>query len=92
MLIRRGDEKFQLLGDISAARLLYGRAAAAGDGQAAIAMGRTYDPAFLAGARAVGIESAPAVAEAWYRRALALGAGEARELLFQLGVGLGQDE
>lgn len=74
------------LGDISAARLLYQRAATAGSGQAAIAMGRTYDPAFLASTRAQGIQGDRALAATWYRRALALGIAEAGDRLAELGI------
>jgi TPR repeat protein len=73
------------LGDISAARRFYERAAAAGNGRAAAAAGRTYDPAFLAGIRA-GIQADPEAASAWYRRAAALGEGAARKWLAQHGL------
>jgi hypothetical protein len=60
-------------GDITEARLFYERAAAAGSGQAAIEMGKTYDPGFLASIKAIGIRPDPATADKWYRRALAFG-------------------
>lgn len=75
-LIRRGDAMVAA-GDISAARLLYGRAAAAGSGRAAAALGRTYDPDFLAGIRA-SIHGDPDTARAWHQRAVALGDRQAR--------------
>ena len=59
-------------GDVTAARLLLGRAAAAGSGAAARAMGRTYDPDVLAALGAIGIEPDGAMAAAWYRRATVL--------------------
>ena len=43
------------LGDISAARLLYERAAALGSAKAATALGKTYDPAFLASIQVSGL-------------------------------------
>jgi TPR repeat protein len=59
--------------DISAARLLYERAATAGDGRAAAALARTYDPAFLAEVGAHGIAADASLALAWYRKAASLG-------------------
>jgi hypothetical protein len=71
-LLSRGDS-FLHAGDVASARLFYERAADAGDWQAAIRMGATFDPAFLAraGVRAGGD---PAQAQSWYRHALDLGA------------------
>jgi hypothetical protein len=86
ILIRRADS-MAALGDISAARLLYGRAAMAGNGQAMLALGRTYDPLFLADIGARGMSGDVATAIDWYRRALALGATEARERLARHGIG-----
>lgn len=79
LLIRRGDQMFRL-GDVSGARLLYGRAAASGSSMAAVSMGRTFDPVFLAGIGA-GISPDAAAAAEWYRRATALGSTEAVALL-----------
>lgn len=59
--------------DISAARLLYERAAVAGDARAASALARTYDPAFLAEIGARGVRGDPAIAMTWYQKAAALG-------------------
>jgi TPR repeat protein len=83
-MVQRADEMLRL-GDISAARRLYERAATAGNGQAALALGRTHDPAFLATIPARGIQGDRAMAVTWYRRALALGADEAREPLARIG-------
>jgi hypothetical protein len=71
-LVARGDAMVARR-DISAARLLYERAAAAGDARAASALARTYDPAFLAEIGARGINGDAALATAWYRRAISLG-------------------
>ncbi|WP_270933778.1 SEL1-like repeat protein [Falsiroseomonas oryzae] len=79
-LIRRGDAMLAM-GDISAARLLYGRAANEGSGAAALALGRTHDPAVLNALGARGLRADPAVAADWYRRALALGEAGAEPLL-----------
>jgi hypothetical protein len=74
-LLSRGDS-FLHAGDVASARLFYERAADAGDWQAAIRIGATFDPAFLAraGVRAGGD---PIQAQSWYRHALDLGAPKA---------------
>jgi TPR repeat protein len=71
-------------GDVASARLFYERAADAGNTQAAIRMGGTFDPAFLAKARLNGVRGDPAVALKWYKRAQELGASEAGILLMDL--------
>ncbi len=76
-LIARGDAMVARR-DISAARLLYERAATAGDGRAAAALARTYDPAFLAEVGAHGIAADASLALAWYRKAASLGNDGAR--------------
>ena len=73
-------------GDISAARLLYKRAANSGSARAAAQIGRTYEPTFLANRRAIGIQADPTIAAGWYRRALSLGGTKAASLLAQPGV------
>ena len=65
-------------GNVSAARLLFGRAAEAGYGPAARAMGTTFDAASLAQIGVLGITPDPKEAAAWYQRALALGDADAR--------------
>jgi TPR repeat protein len=78
-LVRRGDAMLAI-GDVSAARLLYERAADAGSGPAATAMGRSYDPAALAMLGVRGLRPDPEAAAFWYRRAMALGDPEAGPL------------
>jgi hypothetical protein len=82
-LMRRGDAMLAV-GDISAARLLYERAALAGNAAAATAVGRTHDPATLARLGARGIRGDPDLAARWYRRAVALGDKEAAQRLERL--------
>ena len=72
------------LGDISAARLLYERAAALGSAKAATALGKTYDPAFLASIQVSGLAPNPAAAASWYRKAADLGDTEAADRLTKL--------
>jgi pimeloyl-ACP methyl ester carboxylesterase len=75
-LLKRG-EAFLALGDISAARLFYARAADGGSARAMTALGKTYDPAFIDRAKAVGVRPDPAVAADWYRKAMTLDDAEA---------------
>jgi type II secretory pathway predicted ATPase ExeA len=79
-LLRRGNVLLQQ-GDISAARLVYERAAASGSGAGATGAGKTYDPVVLARMDARGLRGDAALAADWYRRAIALGDSEAGELL-----------
>jgi TPR repeat protein len=78
-LLNRGNEALGL-GDISAARLLFQRAAEAGNGVAATALGKTFDPNFTTNASA----RDPTRAAEWYRRAIALGDPNAADLLKRL--------
>ena len=65
----RGDA-FLSAGDIVSARLFYERAADGGDSAAALRLGATFDPDFLAQTSIRGAPSDPAQASSWYRRAL----------------------
>ncbi len=80
IMVRRADMLLQL-GDVSGARLLYERAAAAGSGGAAMTMGKTFDATFLAGIGVTSMGADPAMAMSWYRRAAGLGSAEARTRL-----------
>jgi hypothetical protein len=79
-LLARGDVLFSK-GDIVAARLFYERAAYAGEGQAALKLGETFDPVFLDQARLRGARGDLSTALSWYRRARDLGVAEAEILL-----------
>jgi hypothetical protein len=72
VLVARGDS-FIGAGDIASARLFYERAADAGDGSAALRLGATFDPGFLAQGGVRGIFGDRALALSWYRRARDLG-------------------
>jgi PrtD family type I secretion system ABC transporter len=74
-LIDRGDY-FLKTGDVAAARLFYMHAADAGDGTAALAVGRTYDPSFLAKLAVRGYRGDAAAAAKWYSRARESGIAE----------------
>jgi hypothetical protein len=78
-LMKRGDQSLGL-GDIAAARLLYQRAAEAGNAPAATALGKTYDPSFTT----PGSKPDSTHAAEWYQKALALGDQRAADLLKRL--------
>ena len=79
-LVKRAD-KLLRSGDIVAARLVYERAAASGDRAAATGVAKTYDPAFLTQAGALGLRADPARAALWYAKAAAAGDREAEDRL-----------
>jgi hypothetical protein len=71
-------------GDVSAARLVFRRAAENGDAQAALALGETFDPLVLRSLGAVGVAADPIQARGWYQRAAELGSRDAPQRLNQL--------
>jgi hypothetical protein len=79
-LVERGDQLFGI-GDIASARLFYERAADAGDRQAALRLGQTFDPAFLRSISLRSMQGDVATAMSWYRRAAELGASEGHILI-----------
>ena len=82
-LLERGDVLLQT-GDVTSARLFYERAAAAGDGRAALRLGISFEPAFL---ERIGIpteQADVAAARMWFGRALDLGVPEAKRQLDNL--------
>ena len=88
-LVERGS-MFVGSGDLRSARRLYERAAEAGDPQAAIYLGETYDPAFLKRARfGKSVRGHLDSAVYWYRRARDLGSNEADEMLKRLATSSG---
>ena len=78
-LLNQGDHLLSQ-SDVASARLLYQRAAEAGDGRGALRIGMTFDPVFLARLRLHGVRPDKAQAIAWYRRASALGNADAEIL------------
>jgi len=83
VLLTRGDKSLSS-GDVASARLYYGRAVTAGDGQAALRLGETFDPVFLEHAHLRSARGDLAAALSWYRRARDMGAAEAEILLNSL--------
>jgi hypothetical protein len=82
-LVERGDALF-IARDITSARLYYERAAEAGDGQAALQLGESFDPVMLERAGVRGVTGDPAQALSWYRRARELGVAEADQRIKNL--------
>jgi hypothetical protein len=72
-LLARGDWLFAT-GDVDSARLLYERAAEAGEAQGAVRLGETFDPIFLGQAHLREARADAGMALFWYRRARDLGA------------------
>jgi len=83
MLVKRGTDHL-MNGDISSARLLLRPAAAAGNAEAALALGSTFDPAVIARLDAIGVKTDAAKARKWYRKAAELGSNLASEQLAKL--------
>jgi hypothetical protein len=71
-------------GGIAAARLMFEELAQQGSSQGALAMARTYDPAYIAAAPTGSITPEVPKALAWYKRAAELGSGEAGLRISQL--------
>ena len=83
MLVKRGKD-FLTNGDVSSARLLLRRAAEAGNAEAALALGSTFDPAVIARIGSIGVEADAAKARQWYEKAAALGSNVASEQIAKL--------
>ncbi len=84
-LMKKGDAQLEE-GNVSAARLLYERAAEAGLAQAAMALAATFDAAELARLKLRGVEADAKEARRWYERARQLGAVGADERLRRIGT------
>ena len=80
----RGDAMLGLH-DLSAARRYYELAAKAGSADAALALGRTYDPTSMVRSGAVSLQPDATLAAEWYRKAADLGSSEAGTALRNLG-------
>ena len=83
MLLKQG-EQFVSVGDVAAARVLFERAAEAGDGNAALALGVTYDPVMLTKLGVRGIAPDAEKAHYWYQKARDFGSPEAPAWLAKL--------
>jgi hypothetical protein len=82
-LVSRG-QTYLANGDVVSARLVFRRAAEAGDAQAALALGGTYDPLVLKSLGVIGVATDTAQARGWYQKAADLGSREAPQRIDQL--------
>jgi TPR repeat protein len=82
-LVMRG-KNFIANGDLASARLLLQRAAEAGNANAALALGATFDPLVIQRLGAVGGEPDAARARKWYQKAVELGSTAASQQLAKL--------
>jgi hypothetical protein len=76
-LLMQQGQQFIAAGDVVAARVVFQRAAEGRDAGAALAMGATYDPLFLARIGVLGVAADVAKARVWYERAKEYGSQEA---------------
>jgi hypothetical protein len=80
-LLMRQGEQFIASGDVVTARILFQRAAEAGDADAAVALGATYDPIVFANLGVAGLGANVEKARIWYQKAESLGSTEATRRL-----------
>jgi hypothetical protein len=77
-LYKRGEQLITQ-GDVAAARLMFTRAAVAGDARSALALGASYDPDVLRKLGVIGVAGDPAMAREWYAKASSYGSREAAQ-------------
>jgi hypothetical protein len=77
-LYARGEQMITR-GEIAGARLVFTRAAEAGDARSALALGATYDPDVLRKLGVLGVVGDAAHAREWYAKASSLGSREAAQ-------------
>jgi TPR repeat protein len=82
-LLARGNA-LEATGDLAGARLVFQRAAEAGNARAAFMLAETYDPIVLETLRESGLASNIETARVWYAKAKDLGSDEAPERLERL--------
>jgi TPR repeat protein len=78
LLIKEG-EKHISTGDVITARMIFQRAAEAGDATAALALAATYDPTVLAKLGVMGMGADVEKARTWYQMAESFGSAEAKQ-------------
>jgi hypothetical protein len=83
VLLARGNA-LVATGDLAAARLVFQRAAEAGNARAAFMLAETYDPIVLENLGELGLAPNVAMARIWYGKAKDLGSEEAPECLERL--------
>ncbi len=89
LLLKRGNNLYRL-GDLISARSLYGQVAAGGNAEAAMAMGRTYDPIYFEKLGVQGFQPEPNRALEWYEKAKGAGLAKAQGKIDNLNYYLKQ--
>ncbi len=85
ILMKQGQDSLKI-GDISAARVAFGRLADAGSAEAALAIAATYDSRYLVKQNVIGVVGDETKARAWYQRASELGSAEAKNILARMAT------
>ena len=80
-LLMEQGQQFIAAGDVVTARMVFQRAAEAGDADAAVALGGTYDPIVFARLGVAGLGADVEKARTWYQKAESLGSAEATRRL-----------
>jgi hypothetical protein len=80
-LLMNQGQQFIAAGDVVTARNVFQRAAEAGDADAAVALGATYDPIAFAKLGVAGLRADVEKARTWYQKAESLGSAEATRRL-----------
>jgi hypothetical protein len=80
-LLMKQGQQFIAAGDVVTARTVFQRAAEAGDADAAVALGGTYDPIVFAKLGVAGLGADVEKARTWYQKAESLGSAEATRRL-----------
>jgi len=83
VLVKQGQQ-FVAAGDFVTARLVFQRAAEAGNAAAALALGASYDPVVLSRLGVRGVDADVGKARAWYQKAKEYGAPDADRRLSTL--------
>jgi TPR repeat protein len=83
VLVKQGQQ-FVAAGDFVTARLVFQRAAEAGNAAAALALGASYDPVVLSRLGVRGVDADVSKARTWYQKAKEFGAPDADRRLSTL--------
>lgn len=84
-LLKRGEELLRQ-GGIAAARIIFEELAQKSSSKGALALARSYDPAYIPNSRTSAVTPDLNKALAWYRRADQLGSAEAKERIAEIGT------
>ena len=85
VLLKRGGDLLSQ-GGISAARIIFEELARRDSAKGALALGRSYDPAYVSKSRTAGLSPNLDTALVWYKRADELGSADARDRIAEIGT------